>query len=1309
MTEHLSESSESVPAIPSPSDILNEIYWDFIEDGFHGIVRISPPTGSGKTYSFEVFAASYTEMVEKKGLQPRQILFTASRRADLNNVYENIASMLRDKGLDPKNKILKLDADGSIIEELASPSGNGEKKRNYISKQIGVLPAMLGTSGRVPHPKLALDIEQVKADWETLTEDFSIWNIARRAGEKNAADNALEQARNAKRSLSASLNALIADMLNPKYGYSKTACPSPESNEYRERVDSIMDNPHMSWVHVLFPAIDLHRRDIILTTSHKFQYRLQRPGYSERDFAAAMRPEPIVFFDEIDKMKEALQEMIAQDAARDDGIRDVIGCMQTVCDRLTELETDPMQKENKLTPALIRHHRSAASEVLALYDSIRQITIAAMDKINARRYFTFSGEQIATAQIYAFTSSYYSTSTTRSLCVRLNRDEGSSASNIVMEKKEYAEKYGGAEVADENQDQPSCLSIHYIVGVIRRWLRELNHHIDCIAKIMSDIEKDDHALRSKPALKQEIDGRAPETSQKPIAPPPLHTEEQLRRTCLSTLGLSNPAIERSLQNFRSIKTSPFKSRRLEDDTYYARGFTYSTVKENPDNVATVEFTAQSMISSPEAVLVNYLEKSNATAFGLSATASIESPLCNFNFEGYLNVYHPDRMGILSKAQTSSLARAVEEADRGYDRVSTDIVKIRSASSTSMLMGLCTNGRNQGTISDETYRRFVPVGISGQESKIDFRTVRMGKLAAAMDAFMISDDLECGLFMLNTAISRYDPRGGAPRPQKAPTFEEVEEIGTAIAVKHGLDPKAFSYKTYRTSEYAKVWNEVCRDIANGLRVLVFTSFGSAGDGVNMKIPLIGKVPDRYVSIGHRAPDEESDVPFAYYETKTNAGIPDFEKKEAGAERTAKLFMQCAYLNELAFIGDISVDEARRQTSRRIAICQNPRALKQENTGNDNLIHTQSARRKATKQLVQAVGRLHRCNMRHKHQVIAVESDLDTKIDIQCLSNPDFIPTPEIAAIAQAFSIPMEDQSSRELRYANRASVISNSLRQVITAICDSAQWSDATVERYEAIRQETLKHPTATVNEANAIVRKLWALAPERTKSYLFSERGDFMETAISFKPDGECEIKSTIMARERNVTWSPIKTVSQGASRLGRLLTCKEVRQFFQERGYALEWKEGDYILTPYANVLYLGALGEASFEAAFRYFFGPEGYRLADLEMEIYEVADFAIERKGDRIPLYIDAKHRLTDVDNTKVYEHKLRSKVDRLDADLIIVNFLRDGIAANAVIAEQEYRLPSNRAHTVTTIPWLWDADAGKWNHEAIAAIHGKLQEV
>ena len=123
-------------------------------------------------------------------------------------------------------------------------------------------------------------------------------------------------------------------------------------------------------------------------------------------------------------------------------------------------------------------------------------------------------------------------------------------------------------------------------------------------------------------------------------------------------------------------------------------------------------------------------------------------------------------------------------------------------------------------------------------------------------------------------------------------------------------------------------------------------------------------------------------------------------------------------------------------------------------------------------------------------------------------------------------------------------------------------------------------------------------------------------------------------------------TINEGYTRLDTFMKVSCVKEYFEEKGYATMWHEGDYIMQPSAmQQLYMGEVGEQAFIAILREY---AGVVMEKLPRQLWEHADFLYGRLAFDVKNYNSTKLYIGDEPVGPRYAEKVKA----LQRDLFVV---------------------------------------------------------
>lgn len=168
----------------------------------------------------------------------------------------------------------------------------------------------------------------------------------------------------------------------------------------------------------------------------------------------------------------------------------------------------------------------------------------------------------------------------------------------------------------------------------------------------------------------------------------------------------------------------------------------------------------------------------------------------------------------------------------------------------------------------------------------------------------------------------------------------------------------------------------------------------------------------------------------------------------------------------------------------------------------------------------------------------------------------------------------------------------------------------------------LQNPT--INKAGDLPRGMDRILPELTECYRES------------------------LGRKPEYTYGNV-TINESYTRLDVFMKVPCIRQFFEDKGFATSWREGDYIMQPSAvQQLYMGEVGEQGFLAILRTYAGIE---MENLPRQLWEHADFLYGNLAFDVKNYSPTEPYVGDMAVGPHYA----DKVATLQRDLFVVQML------------------------------------------------------
>lgn len=139
-------------------------------------------------------------------------------------------------------------------------------------------------------------------------------------------------------------------------------------------------------------------------------------------------------------------------------------------------------------------------------------------------------------------------------------------------------------------------------------------------------------------------------------------------------------------------------------------------------------------------------------------------------------------------------------------------------------------------------------------------------------------------------------------------------------------------------------------------------------------------------------------------------------------------------------------------------------------------------------------------------------------------------------------------------------------------------------------------------------------------------------------------------------------SISPSSVRLDILMKNSVIREYFERKGYATNWKQDGYILHPQILAYdYAGEIGEEAFKALLLHYTECSEADIKHLEGRDYELADFVICNTDGSYKIAFDVKNMNPDIlhndrPNDMPTQKKREIKRQRLGCELITINMLK-----------------------------------------------------
>lgn len=664
-----------------------------------------------------------------------------------------------------------------------------------------------------------------------------------------------------------------------------------------------------------------------------------------------------------------------------------------------------------------------------------------------------------------------------------------------------------------------------------------------------------------------------------------------------------------------------------DFSLYENGFRYFSFENSPDYEFRSIISMVSFAQTPERILTRLCEK--AKVIGVSATATLPSVLCNYDLN-YLSLKMGTAYSHISKEDQIRLRAEFDKAQYGYKDISVH-AELFDSSNYSVSLWNTIFEDNELSNAAFTYVERSLSSADGRDSNT-FHHERYFKIANAFKQFWAHNDIHSFLCVLNKHPKKGD---------KNLDIDVLYYLFGLIAGRHPSEVKSMVFPLVG-EEYDEKKTELTKRLAKGEKLFVISVYQTIGAGQNLQYDIPDEVRGTLLQTNGWSSSAQKDFDAIYLEKPTHLTVNMGTNSAIEDKDFVKYIFETEYLQES---GEISDETARKNIKKAFGKCYGGKPFCDASYSN-----TQSVCCYATKQIVQAIGRMCRTNMKQPNIYVYADAAICDlfQVDIaeKRLLNREVIALIDEIKEHGAAEIPNPDLIAKgELCSVRVNKFINNMLHE---------EWDERTMKKWENLRELVLKTPTATAEEYrfDFIISQFYIQMSEPSDKYYYSQDEDYNKIKISFTPsrDYPCE-------------------VSAKAAKLDRILLFNGMRNFFQSRKWATTFTPNEYNMSAALfNNIYKGALGEA---AGWFWFKNVLSITLELIkESALFELFDY----KVPNLPIYVDFKnwHDTTCFDEEEVLKKVVKKAKECKAECVIIANILADGLYTTKVTHIDEITL-------------------------------------
>ena len=645
-----------------------------------------------------------------------------------------------------------------------------------------------------------------------------------------------------------------------------------------------------------------------------------------------------------------------------------------------------------------------------------------------------------------------------------------------------------------------------------------------------------------------------------------------------------------------------------DFTIYENGFRYFSFENSHDFEFKSIISMLSFSQTPERILTRLCEK--AKVIGVSATATLPSVLCNYDLN-YLSTKMGSAFSHISDDDFLRLSKEFENAQYGYKDIT---IHTELFDGTDYSVSLWNKIFNDDELSEAAHR-IVDISLADSTTQKDnfFNHGRYFKIALAFKRFIDNTDIRSFLCVLNKHPKHDDKKLSTTvlyELFRLITGRTISEVRNMVFLLDGTD---FDSKK----------EELLTRLANGEKLFVISVYQTIGAGQNLHYNIPAELDNTLINVNDRASSNKKDFDAIYLERPSNLTV-NLNISNGALEEYDKDFVKFIFETEfLQENAEISEDTAWKYIKR---------AFEKRYCGKtyfDKNYRTQSVSYYATKQIIQAIGRMCRTNMKQQNIYVYADAQICEFFQVD-IANKRLLNKEVTALIDEiikygASSAPMPDLIDKGKLCSGRVNkFINNMLHE---------DWDEKRMEQWEDLRVLVLKYPTATKEMLNSDFRfsQFYIQMDKPSNVYYYSQEEDYSKIEVSYS-------KSNSYPYE----------VSEKAAKLDRILMFKGLKESIESWKFATSFAPEEFSMSPALfNNIYKGALGEVCGKFWFK---SVLNYSLESIkDPTTFELFDYRFKN----LPVYVDFKnwHETTQF-NEKESISKVIRKAKECKAECVII---------------------------------------------------------
>lgn len=709
---------------------------------------------------------------------------------------------------------------------------------------------------------------------------------------------------------------------------------------------------------------------------------------------------------------------------------------------------------------------------------------------------------------------------------------------------------------------------------------------------------------------------------------------------------------------------------IPDMSFYNNSYKYFEFEDSDEHLNETVFNFVDINDTLEKIIVYLANK--AKIIGIPATSTIKTVTGNYDLD-YLQRKLKDKFKYISKDTYQKIQENLEsiwnEYYNGKIKINATILNLNKGN---LLMD---DILKEIFIKRTLVNKYYSI-LSINATEGDYIWKRYCNIFMAIKEFVLHDDIKSFL-CLNSVLPKVQGNNSSF------SLEVFREAIKDLSNYYDRDINEDNLIVLRSENFEEDKKGILEKLSKGEKVFIMSSYKTTGAGQNLQYHISNI--ENFIRLGNGAENNDSryskkDIDAIFLGDITNIAVNIYNEEGLDKESLLKYFFQIEYLYENDEISYKTLDDLIKLGFNRYLKSSEFNYKYQE------LTKSKSIKRQATKEVMQAIGRMCRTYVKNHNIYIYIVEELASKVDTNCLKEK--ILSPEMKAFVNIVNEIGYKYNEDEEKVLNRAERISSKGKNFIMRIL-SRGWTESSIKLWRDLREVVLKYPTANeeIYNSNDVIKNLYIEGYDKTNKYLYAQKGDFSDVVIDFNND------KVIFENSERCIDRYVSEVSEDEARLSSIFKYKGLKEYFICNGYATTFVKDRYILSPVLfNNIYKGALGEV----AGKYILEKElNIKLNEIEeADYYEFFDFKISEG-----VYIDFKH----------WKQSYRQEKNRDDYKLEIENKLTEingrRVYIINIIADNIYSEHKQNDGMIIEIPSLINND-GTPNVKALELLKGEV---